>query len=395
MPAQQMPRKKGPPSGLRITVAPSDSAASLLPTADSQPSLLLDASPATLSAAPSSTAETPLSPAVADSVAIHTDDAQDAVADTPAPAPAPSASVTLPFPRAKRAGSLRNMKQLSLQLPSSAASHQSAFSIAPRSALPQDDSDAISSSNVTVHETQPIAHRPLTLSLPATPSRAAHPPAPVQRPSFRARSSSIVSTTSVASLQVPSHVTANAPLMTASTSSFATRAKEDDNGAPYADGPIEILPGIWLGQEENARTWPQLHARGIRWVLNVAKEVAPPYMDTELHQPASRPLADPRNPPKTAVDERLRIRPSASTPNLAQPQSAFLSRRRPGPAPEDQSEVPQPRAVPFTPPTGGPALLYVHLPWSHGQSDLVKSGFPAAMSFVDHARRKDQGVLIQ
>ncbi|QRV90920.1 Dual specificity phosphatase, catalytic domain [Ceratobasidium sp. AG-Ba] len=366
------PRKRGPPSGLRIQVDPNASTSTLAQTS-SQPSLLLDASPATLSAAPS--ADTPLSPAVVDTVAIHTDDA-----------PAPSAQPALAFPRAKRAGSLRNMKQLSLQLPSSAAAQQPVFSIAPH-----DQSDPASSSDVTVHELPsqaPHARRPLTLSLPATPSRAAFQP-PV-RQSFRTRSSSIVSTTSVASLQVLPHTT-NVP-MTASTSSFATRAKEDDNGAPYTDGPIEILPGIWLGQEENARNWPQLEARGIRWVLNVAKEVAPPYLDGQ-NDMAPRPVADPRNPPKSAVDERLRIRPSASTPNLAQPQTAFLSRRKPGPE-EAPGQAVQPQAVPFVPPTGGSALLYIHLPWSHGQSDLVKSGFPTAMSFVDHARRKGQGVLI-
>ncbi|KAG9127364.1 hypothetical protein FRC07_014528 [Ceratobasidium sp. 392] len=354
------PRKRGPPSGLRIQVQ--SASTSPLDQTSPQPELLPDASPATLSAAPS--AETPLSPAVADSVVIQTDDA-----------PAPSAQVSLPFPRAKRAGSLRNMKQLSLQLPSSAAAQQSAFSIPPH-----DQSDPASSSDVTINQQPPHARRSLTLSLPATPSRTVTHPPSVRQP-FRTRSSSIVSTTSVASLQVPAHT--GAP-MTASTSSFATRAKEDDNGAPYADGPIQILPGIWLGQEENARNWPQLHARGIRWVLNVAKEVAPPYLDEKN---------DVADPPKSAVDERLRIRPSASTPNLAQPQSAFLSRRKPGP--EEQAQRPsEPRGVPFVPPTGGPALLYIHLPWSHGQSDLVKSGFPTAMSFVDLAQRKGQGVLI-
>lgn len=356
-------RKRGPPSGLRIRVDSNASSSSLLPTAGSQPSLVLDNSPATLSAAPS-TAETPSSPPAVD-VAIHVPE--------PAPEPAPT-QPELPFPRKRSSG--RNMKQLSLQLPSSAASHQSTFSI--QSTLPNDDSDA-----TTSH-----ARRPPTLAVPPTPSR----PQTFSRQPLRTRSSSIASVTSVASLQVPGHVAATGAPMPTSTSAFATRAKEDDNGAPYANGPIQILPGIWLGQEENARNWPDLEARGIRWVLNVAKEVAPPYMDTPAQTPV-QPL-DAQGPPRTAVDDRKRIRPSASNPNLAQPQSAFLSRRKPGPLSE-QPEQPQPRAVPFMPPTGGSALLYIHLPWSHGQSDLVKAGFPTAMSFVDHAQRKGQGVLIQ
>ncbi|CAE6453972.1 unnamed protein product [Rhizoctonia solani] len=383
-PAPLVQRKKGPPSGLRIRVDSNASTSSLLPTTGSQPSLVLDTSPATLSAAPS-TAETPSSPPLVDQVRIQTADA----APTPAPvalAAQPSEQVPLPFPRKRTSG--RNLKQLSLQLPSSAASHQSTFSIAQSSTQPQDESDAASSSNVTVHE-RPQSHalRPPTLSVPQPPSRPTLP----LRQSFRNRSSSIASVTSVASLQVPGHIAATGAPMPSSTSAFATRAKEDDNGAPYANGPIEILPGIWLGQEENARNWADLASRGIRWVLNVAKEVTPPYVDDD-QTPVGRPV-DPREPPKTAVDDRLRIRPSASNPNLAQPQSAFLSRRRPGPPPA-QEEQPQPRAVPFVPPTGGPALLYIHLPWSHGQSDLVRSGFPTAMSFVDHARRKGQGVLI-
>ncbi|GAB1519311.1 tyrosine/serine/threonine protein phosphatase [Rhizoctonia solani] len=377
IPAPLPLRKKGPPSGLRIRVDSNASTSSLLPTTGSQPSLVLDTSPASLSAAPS-TAETPSSPHVADQVTIRAADA------APAPvalAAQPSEQVPLPFPRPKRTSG-RNMKQLSLQLPSSAASQHSTFSTAPPSTQRHDESDAASSSNATV---QSHARRPPTLSVPVpqTASRPTFPP----RQSFRARSSSIASITSVASVQVPGHLAATGAPMPASTSAFATRAKEDDNGAPYANGPIEILPGIWLGQEENARNWPDLASRGIRWVLNVAKEVAPPYMD-DVPAPV-----DPREPPKTAVDDRLRIRPSASTPNLAQPQSAFLSRRRPGPPPV-QAEQPQPRAVPFVPPTGGPTLLYIHLPWSHGQSDLVKYGFPSAMSFVDHAQRKGQGVLI-
>ncbi|EUC53815.1 dual specificity phosphatase, catalytic domain protein [Rhizoctonia solani AG-3 Rhs1AP] len=369
VPAPVSLRKKGPPSGLRIRVDSNASTSSLLPTTGSQPSLVLDVSPATLSAAPS-TAETPSSPLVIEQVSIQIADA----APVPAAQP-PSEQVPLPFPRKRISG--RNLKQLSLQLPSSAASHQSTFSIGQPSTQVQDDSDAASSSNVTVQERpQSHAFRPPTLTVPPPP-----------RPPFRARSSSIASVTSVASLQVPGHIAATGAPMPAPTSAFATRAKEDDNGAPYANGPIEILPGIWLGQEENARNWSDLASRGIRWVLNVAKEVAPPYMDD-----APTPV-DPREPPKTAVDERLRIRPSASNPNLAQPQSAFLSRRRPGPPPA-QTEQPQPRAVPFVPPTGDSPLLYIHLPWSHGQSDLVRSGFPTAMSFVDHAQRKGQGVLI-
>ncbi|KAF9240956.1 phosphatases II [Melanogaster broomeanus] len=85
--------------------------------------------------------------------------------------------------------------------------------------------------------------------------------------------------------------------------------RKDEDGSPtvpYLDGPIQILPDIWLGSEDNARDWPGLLERRIKAILNVAKE----------------------------------------------------------------------------------------LEWSHGQRDLVTTGFPTAMAFVDAALDRKEGVLI-
>ena len=46
-------------------------------------------------------------------------------------------------------------------------------------------------------------------------------------------------------------------------------------------------------------------------------------------------------------------------------------------------------------PSGRPGMHYLKLPWSHGQSDLVSQGFPAAMGFVDQAMERGDGILIQ
>ena len=54
------------------------------------------------------------------------------------------------------------------------------------------------------------------------------------------------------------------------------RQDEDTPALPYAAGPVQILPHIWLGSEDNARDWPALRDRGIAAVLNVAKEVSYP-----------------------------------------------------------------------------------------------------------------------
>jgi tyrosine-protein phosphatase len=40
-------------------------------------------------------------------------------------------------------------------------------------------------------------------------------------------------------------------------------------------------------------------------------------------------------------------------------------------------------------------MSYLKMNWSHGQTDLIKEGFPAAMAFVDDAQGRGEGVLIQ
>jgi tyrosine-protein phosphatase len=46
-------------------------------------------------------------------------------------------------------------------------------------------------------------------------------------------------------------------------------------------------------------------------------------------------------------------------------------------------------------PSGRPGMHYLKLEWSHGQQDLVNNGFQAAMSFVDDALSRSEGVLVQ
>ncbi|KAI9455847.1 hypothetical protein F5148DRAFT_1277190 [Russula earlei] len=128
-----------------------------------------------------------------------------------------------------------------------------------------------------------------------------------------------------------------------SISSMLYRRDEDGSPTvPYPDGPIEILPKIWLGAEDNVRDWRGLVTRRIGSVLNVAKEVTSPF---DLSLPAERtPLH----------------------------QGAYY--------PADG--------------TGRPPLHYLKLQWSHGQSDLVQRGFPEAMAFVDQSIARGEGILI-
>ncbi|EJD04050.1 uncharacterized protein FOMMEDRAFT_146129 [Fomitiporia mediterranea MF3/22] len=123
------------------------------------------------------------------------------------------------------------------------------------------------------------------------------------------------------------------------------RKDEDESTlSPYADGPVQILPGVWLGNEENATNWKSLADRGIRAILNVAREVISPFDSAALSR-------------------------SVTAPNEA--------------------------GDTFYPAHGTrPSMHYLKLSWSHGQPDLVKDGFVTAMAFIDSALERGDGVLI-
>lgn len=97
--------------------------------------------------------------------------------------------------------------------------------------------------------------------------------------------------------------------------------------------------------------------RGIRSILNVAREVNSPFDSAASSQP---------------------LRPFVSTPDLKEKVRGL----------EDTYYPPHG-------PSGRPPMHYLKLPWSHGQSDLVQDGFVAAMTFIDAALDRGDGVLIQ
>lgn len=150
-----------------------------------------------------------------------------------------------------------------------------------------------------------------------------------------------------------------ASLPGASAATLLYKDETETNGAPYLDGPIEIMPGIWIGSEDNARDWPGLVSRRIKAILNVAKEVATPV-----------------DPVPTGAEGTLRN--FVSTPDLQKPPTRPTGTYWHAHAP-----------------SGRPAMYYLKLAWSHGQSDLVNVGFVEGMRFVDEALARNQGVLIQ
>ncbi|KAF5377527.1 hypothetical protein D9615_005243 [Tricholomella constricta] len=208
-----------------------------------------------------------------------------------------------PFFSSAKPKSLRNMKKLSLTLPSAQSSNNSLqLHSEPQSA-------------VSVAAPEPLRHdrprRPSIISLPAT----ANP-------------------------------TAN---------SLIHRKEDGEDAVPYLDGPTQIIPGVWLGSEDNARDWKGLIERGIKSVLNVAKEVAAPLDAGHISQP---------------------LRSVSSAPNFKKPRNPDSTYHPPNLA------------------TGRPGMHYLKLQWSHGQQDLVDVGFQAAMAFTDAALERGEGVLV-
>ncbi|TFK57371.1 hypothetical protein OE88DRAFT_125198 [Heliocybe sulcata] len=259
------PRKRGPPAALRIHA----------PAYNNQVSLVKGDTPSGASTVSSATSDSPDS---------------------------------FPFPPTNdnKPRSLRNMKRLSLTIPS-AESSTASLALSPGESKNGPASAHPDSTSVGARR-----RRPSVVSLPATSTAALF------------------------------------------------RKEEDGEGSessPYADGPIEILPRIWLGSEDNARDWKCLVERGIRSILNVAKEISSPF-DTANAQPR---------------------RPFNSTPNLSQPSHTSHS-----------NSTYYPPHIP----SGRPGMHYLRMAWSHGQSDLVHSGFPEAMNFVDQALERGDGVLI-
>ncbi len=212
----------------------------------------------------------------------------------------------LPFARPDKPRSMRNTKRLSLVLPS-ALDNRSSNSlplVSEPDITPSDDTSQPSSSSE-------FLRRPSVISLP--PSRGA---------------------------------------------TRLHRKDEDDFPTiPYLDGPVQILPGVWLGSEDNARDWDRLGEKGIRSILNVAREV---------------------NSPFDANASTQVLRPFVSEPDLKE-----MSR-------ESQSTFHSAHG-----PSGRPAMHYLKLPWSHGQKNLVHEGFVDAMAFVDAALERGDGVLVQ
>ncbi|KAL5535438.1 hypothetical protein ACEPAF_3532 [Sanghuangporus sanghuang] len=216
-------------------------------------------------------------------------------------------------------------------------------------------SSSLSSANSESDNSPQIPHPLLTKQRPMRNTKKLSLTLPAVHPNRSAHSLSLFSdaegghttddSTRAASAIEPRRRASVASIPNVSLSSRLHRKDEDEIPlSPYADGPVEILPGVWLGNEDNATDWKGLADRGIRAILNVAKEVISPFDSAALSRSVS--------------------------------------------ASSDAGET-------FYPVHGTrPAMHYMKLSWSHGQPDLVKDGFITAMAFIDSALHRGDGVLI-
>ncbi|KAL5495354.1 hypothetical protein ACEPAI_817 [Sanghuangporus weigelae] len=216
-------------------------------------------------------------------------------------------------------------------------------------------SSSLSSANSESDNSPQIPHPLLTKQRPMRNTKKLSLTLPAVHPNRSAHSLSLFSdaegghttddSTRAASAIEPRRRASVASIPNVSLSSRLHRKDEDEIPlSPYADGPVEILPGVWLGNEDNATDWNGLAYRGIRAILNVAKEVISLFDSAALSRSVS--------------------------------------------ASRDAGET-------FYPAHGTrPAMHYMKLSWSHGQPDLVKDGFITAMAFIDSALHRGDGVLV-
>ncbi|BGP36472.1 tyrosine/serine/threonine protein phosphatase [Rhodotorula kratochvilovae] len=113
---------------------------------------------------------------------------------------------------------------------------------------------------------------------------------------------------------------------------------------PYANGPREILPGVFLGSEQNAKDPQVLRDWRIGFVLNVAKEVDCPWGEEEEEEAVSNGLEGSQEP--TPVEAPAR--PIVPSP----PRGGAPKHRRT----KTQAAIATPSPVATVPPSGAATL---------------------------------------
>ncbi|KAG0148323.1 hypothetical protein CROQUDRAFT_41508 [Cronartium quercuum f. sp. fusiforme G11] len=199
---------------------------------------------------------------------------------------------------------------------------------------------------------------------------------------------------------------------------------------PYQNGPREVLPGLFLGSEQNARDPDLLRRLGFGCIVNVAKEVNCPWTLPAPSQVVTPTPVDSsvkelgavqnHHPSHLATPPRLQlpnansspgrtflVRPTASTPNLHRsfksPESRTLNKQSDnvsssfmtGPTSNCKSDLGA-ITVEFSADeqTGRPALEYRKLPWSHDEDGLAAGAFDGIFEAIDRALDSGRRTLV-
>ncbi|GAA5997343.1 uncharacterized protein JCM10292_000191 [Rhodotorula paludigena] len=149
----------------------------------------------------------------------------------------------------------------------------------------------------------------------------------------------------------------------------AADGAESDEGPveefPYALGPREILPGVFLGSEQNAKDAAVLREWKIGFVLNVAKEVDCPWLgeldldEDEEGEGASQEVTPVEAPGRPAVPSPPRATVDLQRRTTTQVVSVASAAATPIPSPSGVAQAPRPPVrPPFIRPTASTPNLH-------------------------------------
>lgn len=156
---------------------------------------------------------------------------------------------------------------------------------------------------------------------------------------------------------------------------------------PYHDGPVRIMPYLYLGAEKNTLDLDQLRQLSIQCMLNVAAEVQHPH--EHLFSPLDNPVI-----PSPSLSRASTASSVASSLNTITPPDSAASSPRPI-ITTDAAFSPRRRQASIGSSDQHPYNIigYKKLSWEHNQDNLVQE-LDEAIATIDRARDAGQTILV-
>ncbi|KAI8867078.1 phosphatases II [Ramicandelaber brevisporus] len=169
--------------------------------------------------------------------------------------------------------------------------------------------------------------------------------------------------------------------------------RADQHQPMYADGPVEIMAGLYLGDQLNAENRQQLARFGISYILNVAEEVNNPYDGSKKQKrKASGSIemsaySDDSSPsPSPGYGSPLMCASPVSS-ECESTTSMMSAASSPSPSPSTNSGINSDSD------SDSDSITYKKLSLSHHQEDLI-SFINEAFDYIDAARQSGATVLV-